>query len=37
MGLKSNFTFDFIAVLKLDHTTVWYQEHTTGTADLYLE
>lgn len=37
MGLKGKFTFDFIAVLILDPTIIWYQEHTSGTADLYLE
>lgn len=37
MGLKANFTFDFTAVLKLDPTTICYQEYTTGTTDLYLE
>lgn len=37
MELKGNFTFDFTAVLKLDPTTVRYQEGTTGIADLYLE
>lgn len=35
MGLKSNFTFDFTAVLKLDPTTAKYQEHLTRTAELF--
>lgn len=26
MGLEGNFTFDFTAALKLDFTSIWYQE-----------
>lgn len=37
MGLEVSFTFDFTAALKLDSTSIWYQENIIQTADLYLE
>lgn len=37
MGLEGNFNIDFTAALKFDPSSIWYQEDTIQTADLYLE
>lgn len=37
MGLEGNFTFDFTAAFELDPTSIWYQENTVQTVDLYLD
>lgn len=37
MGLEGNFTFDFTEAFKLDPISIWYQENTIQTVDLFLE